>query len=78
MKDTSGPAFPELVRDWSEISGEYTNYRFSGGLTKREWFAGMAIGALIRRANSATDDIDSISAKAFVFANTMLEEGAKE
>ena len=49
-----------------------------GGLTKREWFAGMALSGFLANSNIKTSIDDSVVSRvAFEFADAMIEEGAK-
>ena len=50
----------------------------SKGLTKREWFAGMALSGFLANSNIKTSIDDSVVSRvAFEFADAMMEEGAK-
>ena len=80
MSDNSGPAFP--VRDswWEENDQKITGYL---GLTKREWFAGMALQAIINGWTRVNDsyvpecDLRSIAEQSFKIADAMLAKSEK-
>jgi len=66
-----GPAFPRDER-----------YLGHNGMTKREWFAGQAVGALItgRDWSRITNDkikVEAWAHIAYMVADAMLAEGAK-
>ena len=47
------------------------------GLTKREWFAGMALqGILASHPGYVNNEADKMAAAAFRMADTMIEQGA--
>jgi len=47
-------------------------------MTKREWFAGMALSGFLANSNIKTSIDDSVVSRvAFEFADAMMEEGAK-
>jgi hypothetical protein len=69
--DNSGSAFPSLWR--KERLGTPTIYEMGGGLTKREYFAAMAMLGLVGRIVSA----DEVAKLAFIQADVMLAEGGK-
>jgi hypothetical protein len=73
-KDTSGSAFPV---ERATIAEQYG----SPGLTKREWFAGMAMqGYLSRNEICISDDEPfdaTVSKWAFEMADAMIAEGSK-
>lgn len=79
-KDTSGPAFPDLLMN---RDGEYS---FSGGMTLRQWYAGMAMQGLLSNerwpevyvAAGGLNGREGTAAKAFEFADAMLAREAKE
>ena len=65
---TDEPAFPQSLAS----EGPF------GGLTKREWFAGMALAAIIREGNPSQGvgtTFDMMAQDAFRFADAMIEEG---
>ena len=72
-KDTSGPAFPVSIP-----AGHYWTGDAPYGLTKREWYAGLAMQGMIA---SQTPD-ESIATEmcaqwCFEMADAMLAEGNK-
>ncbi len=56
-KDTSGPAFPSSNREvhHSELNGPWVSGRTFTGLTKREYFAAMAMQGVLANAHAYTD-----------------------
>ena len=70
MSDNSGPAFP-----YSMLDPE------SHGLTKREWFAGLAMQATLPYQLSINrlwvEDWDKVAALAFATADAMIAMGVK-
>lgn len=69
MKD-GGSAFPSTKME--SIWGESTGREISGGgLTKREWFAGMALVGLIINPN--TVEPPKLSERAFEIADAMID-----
>lgn len=72
MRKGDEPAFPSdcLEDDWEKY----------GGLTKREWFAGMALMGMHAR-NSYDSGLDTPEKRAsicFIDADAMLKESEKE
>lgn len=62
------PAFPVY----------YTNkYEVIPGLTKREWFAGMALMGLCSRESTGSQLQDNSAQLAFMYADAMIEESQK-
>jgi len=71
-KDDSGQAFPfnDGTRGWS-------------GLTKREWFAGMALQGMvaycgINELGGHLEADTNIGRKAFIIADAMIKAGGEE
>jgi hypothetical protein len=64
-KDNMDPAFPSPGR-------------VGNGLTKREYYAAMALQPIISRANTDTDTIAALCKMAFAFADRMIEESKFE
>lgn len=66
-KDTSGTAFP--------LNADGTQYE---GLTKRQWFAGLAMqGAIASQTSGGDIDILMCAKWCFKMADAMLDEGSK-
>ena len=63
MKDDGGPAFP--CDNTASVAP---------GLTKREWFAGMALVGL----SAACRDYEAAAVRCYRFADAMLEAGKQE
>jgi hypothetical protein len=64
-KDDLDPAFPSPGRS-------------GNGLTKREYYAAMALQSVVARANTDTDTIQALCKMAFAFADMMIEVGKSE
>ena len=68
MKDKSGPAFPE----WETWRG----FAKERGLTKRQWFAGMALAAMTAAPDYSKGPCNSAMAeRAYAIADEMLKVG---
>lgn len=70
-----GPAFP------GESSFPYNPESHFPGMTLRDWFAGMALGALVSnssRENFHHDTSEIYSSNAYILADAMLAERKKE
>ena len=90
MKDTSGSAFPnETPVEFLQVKGkpktlQPIKWKFQGGLTKREWFAGMALqgilaggyGVVVNKETSMAHD--NIAIGSYMYADAMLEAGKDE
>lgn len=63
MTDQGGSAFP-----WEN------NYGYERGLTKREWFAGMALIGLLNSDYMPKNDTEIISSDCYRYADAMLKE----
>ena len=80
-KDTSAPAFPSIEKYHKDTEEICTQWH--PGLTKREYFAGLAMQAIL--SNPAVPDAFMpgeranyiIARAAFAYADTMIEEGGK-
>lgn len=72
-KDTTGPAFPcdRLILDGQAYSG--------AGLTRREWFAGLAMQGQINNPLRLGDDEAHrlIAERSYRIADAMIAEGKK-
>lgn len=69
-----GPAFPSKVEG---LRGESAIYY--SGMTLRDWYAGMAIASWLPTfAESGTCDAAAVAREAYVLADAMLAERAKE
>ena len=65
------PAFPQTVVLDNTMKSR-------GGLTKREWFAGMALqGLCVNGYYMSTEDRLNLAMSAYQLADAMLKEGAK-
>ena len=67
-----GSAFP--IAGMDQRGDESFMGVFQNGLTKREWFAGMALSGNIRKDNISFSDL---AADAFKVADAMISEGEK-
>jgi hypothetical protein len=65
--DDSGPAFPSNGTVWSECRL---------GITKREWFAGMAMQGFYTGGTKG-DSLESIAELSFRMADSMIDAGKK-
>ena len=72
MTDTGGPAFP--TKNYAAIQPLAEGY--SEGMSLRDWFAGMAMQALILAAKTS-QDVDLLSKGAYQMADAMLKERSK-
>jgi len=77
VKKDGGPAFPLVAI--SESTGQPINGFFSPGMSKREWFAGMALQGIITGCFSGRDGFKSadIISSAYVYADAMIAQGAE-
>lgn len=80
MTNPNDPAFPSATpipkRDWHpedvKLYEEYVN----GGLTKREWFAGMAMqGILTNPVGTGKNTVQELS---LIYADALIAELSKE
>lgn len=74
--DKSLAAFPEGDKIVEMSDG--SKGRFVVGLTKREWYAGMALQGLLARNNVTYTTDDGVAMTAFRFADAMLAESQKD
>lgn len=76
MKDNEDPAFPKVKTNVAHYCGElYGDVSSVGGLTKREWFAGMSL--MGRRANPNIDQLNINAEWCFSDADEMIEASKK-
>lgn len=66
MKDNSEPAFPQTIDDMGTMRSVIE------GLTKREWFAGMALQGILARGYA--EKIDDLCYVAYRYADAMLTQ----
>lgn len=82
MKNRNEPAFPEVDSNCEAADGGVSSVYSTGGLTKREYFASMAMQGMItalRLDSSPTwGDSIEISRCAVVAADALIDELAKE
>lgn len=71
IKD-GGPAFPE-----SYIGDDIPNIGIGGGMSLRDWFAGMALQGLLACEESGVG-IERFAEASYKFADAMLAEREKE
>lgn len=79
IEKDGGSAFPEVVTDCDyhgPSETRYSNTYSHGGMSLRDWFAGQSI---IGRVNVRTSvqDRESLSARAYELADSMLAERSK-
>ena len=77
MKD-GGPAFPVMEIGWDEnvIPHRYVE-RVVGGMSIRDWFAGMALQGQIIADQRAADNPEKAAEWAYANADAMLKEREK-
>jgi hypothetical protein len=77
---------PENPSAFPEVPGDFNGYEGRAGMTLRDWFAGQAIGAVVRQcagdaAFGYPEGITSMeqlfASKAYAVADAMLAERAK-
>lgn len=69
--DCGGPAFP------GSYKGQQGEIRWSEGMTKREYFAGVALqGALSRGVEGV--EVERIASDSFLMADAMVQAGKGE
>ena len=77
MSDNSGPAFPikHIIKENGFIVSEI-NFQ---GLTKREWFAGMALQGMLAKPleGERESSFECYAECSFRYADAMLAEGEK-
>ena len=75
-----GAAFPHKPDPIADSEGNILSYPDTvPGLTKREWFAGMALQGILTRTGSPLSRMPSneVAETCFEFADAMLKEGEK-
>jgi hypothetical protein len=76
-KDHGGPAFPSVAtvetdsQIWDNTS--FSNVHSVGGMTLRDWFAGMALHASFGSGESFND----VAERAYLYADAMIAERNK-
>lgn len=82
---TGGSAFPRktqtvVFEKGHEGCAQAIWDSFESGLSKREWFAGMALQGIIACLRDHTNcyDVDARVTKAFQYADAMLKAGQQE
>jgi len=70
MNTKNNLAFPLVCNDLS------ANKIVEGGLTKFEWFAGMALNGLLADGGRL-DSFENVAKSAFTLAETMIKESEK-
>lgn len=75
IKEDGGPAFPPVLGKGSTLGDDHQ------GMSLRDWFAGQAVGEMIRAARNSDDDIpyshDLVAAWSYALADAMLEARKK-
>ena len=70
---SGGTIFP--TKGWSSNDGLWVNFV---GLTKREWFAGMALQGMIASGDANDNQIGVIAQEAYKLADAMIRAGKGE
>lgn len=80
MKKDGGPAFPTEIYDFQPTTGQQVVRDQQFGLTKRQWYAGMAMQGLIASTTNSDDWPAStlVAQKSFEMADAMLAFEEKE
>ena len=73
-KQDGGAAFPMPWVSQNQGSGESTIWQGQGGMSLRQWYAGMAMQGLLAHYGHQGDRLASIS---FSVADEMIREGQK-
>lgn len=73
-KDDGGSAFPAQPIYQSRMGSEYIAHD-QGGMSLRDWYAGMALQGLL--AHASGEDPHKAPSLAYVLADAMLEERKK-
>lgn len=74
LENKNKPAFP--IQPTFDDAGRICNesYAFGEGLTKREYFAGMALQALLSNGTISVNKIQTTAMEAVWFADALLKE----
>ena len=82
-KDDGGPAFPMEI-DTEDSKGYPITGKIVGGMSLRDWFAGMALQGMVAQPNDHTFTWDytkevrqRLAVKAYQYADAMLAERNK-
>jgi hypothetical protein len=76
-KNDGGPAFPEVQTDLRMANSQwYGNTRSVGGMSLRDWFAGMALQGYIAD-NGSNFRREALAKDAYAQADAMIAERAK-
>ena len=78
MKNDGGPAFPKFGDEILDAGSTQPSIRHFGGMSLRQWYAGMALQGLIMANAGRKCDGDLTVEEAFKFADSMIAEGEKE
>ena len=89
MKEDGGPAFPNVIEYVPEHERERycEKYKLVGGMSLRDWFAGMALGGMIglpfkappRGTFDSPEAVCEVHAKdAYTMADAMIAERGKD
>lgn len=85
MSKANEPAFPVINSDSEYHNGPVTDVYSTGGLSKREYFAGLALNGMLKagefsydRYDKITDVAESYSERAIIIADTILARLHKE
>jgi hypothetical protein len=67
----------KTIEEKAKKNGEQAAFHENFGLTKREWFAGMAMQGMMASNGIDFTSVDRISDMSYKLADEMLKEGAK-
>jgi hypothetical protein len=75
-KPDGGPAFPSTIPlEYVEAQGkQYANYEWAG-MTRRQWYAGLVMQAIVSRGASV--DANGNARRAWYYADALLAEEGK-
>lgn len=74
--DDGGPAFPgfKKSREWDEDRADYVAQNIpAGGMSLRDWFAGMALQSIINNPNWRDWTPRAIASEAYIYADAMIQ-----